>query len=219
MHEFIRTKEEGELVEEALANPIGTKRLSELAVGKKRVTLVTSDHTRAVPSKLTLPILLREIRKGESGGGDYDPHRDRTAPRAYGRGAAPESGGGTPEGGGAQDGRTAAGGRAAHGCYAREFSIFFGWASAVYALFYTSACIKCIGDHLPFFRRRNPYLIFGLCTRRSGVPLKKDSTFTVVSMLLLGVSVFLTDNLSIQLITKTGHFSSRHQPDASSVFR
>ena len=64
MHEFTRTKEEGELVEEALANPIGTKRLSELAVGKKRVTLVTSDHTRAVPSKLTLPILLREIRKG-----------------------------------------------------------------------------------------------------------------------------------------------------------
>lgn len=38
------------------------------------------------------------------------------------------------------------------------------------------------------------------------VPLKKDSTFTVVSMLLLGVSVFLTDNLSIQLITKTGLF-------------
>ena len=64
MHEFTRTKGEGELVEEALANPIGTKRLSELAVGKKRVTLVTSDHTRAVPSKLTLPILLREIRKG-----------------------------------------------------------------------------------------------------------------------------------------------------------
>ena len=64
MHEFTRTKGEGELVEEALANPIGTKRLSELAVGKKRVTLVTSDHTRSVPSKLTLPILLREIRKG-----------------------------------------------------------------------------------------------------------------------------------------------------------
>ena len=67
MHEFTRTKGEGELVEEALANPIGTKRLSELAVGKKRVTLVTSDHTRAVPSKLTLPILLREIRKGNPG--------------------------------------------------------------------------------------------------------------------------------------------------------
>ena len=57
-------KSEAELVEEALANPIGTPRLRELARGKKKVTLVTSDHTRAVPSKLTLPILLREIREG-----------------------------------------------------------------------------------------------------------------------------------------------------------
>ena len=57
-------KSETELVEEALANPIGTPRLRELAKGKQKVTLVTSDHTRAVPSKLTLPILLREIREG-----------------------------------------------------------------------------------------------------------------------------------------------------------
>lgn len=35
-----------------------------LAVGKNKVVLVTSDHTRAVPSKITLPILLKEIRKG-----------------------------------------------------------------------------------------------------------------------------------------------------------
>lgn len=55
---------EAELVEEALANPIGSPRLRELAKGKKSVVLVTSDHTRAVPSKLTLPILLREIREG-----------------------------------------------------------------------------------------------------------------------------------------------------------
>lgn len=62
--EYVATKSEAELVEEALANPIGTPRLSELAKGKKKVTLVTSDHTRAVPSKLTLPILLKEIRSG-----------------------------------------------------------------------------------------------------------------------------------------------------------
>lgn len=55
---------EAALVEQALANPIGTPPLRELAKGKKKVTLVTSDHTRAVPSKLTLPILLREIRAG-----------------------------------------------------------------------------------------------------------------------------------------------------------
>lgn len=64
MHEFKPEKGERELVEEALAHPIVTRTLRKLAEGKKKVTLVTSDHTRAVPSKLTLPILLREIRAG-----------------------------------------------------------------------------------------------------------------------------------------------------------
>jgi len=62
--EYDPGKSEQALVEEALRNPIGTKKLSELAVGKKKVVIVTSDHTRAVPSKLTLPILLKEIRSG-----------------------------------------------------------------------------------------------------------------------------------------------------------
>lgn len=57
-------KSEADLVREALAHPIGTPRLRELAQGKQKVVLVTSDHTRAVPSKLTLPILLEEIRAG-----------------------------------------------------------------------------------------------------------------------------------------------------------
>lgn len=64
MHEYDPGKTETELVQEALENPIGTKKLRELAVGKKKITLVTSDHTRAVPSKLTLPILLKELRTG-----------------------------------------------------------------------------------------------------------------------------------------------------------
>ena len=55
---------EEELVQEALTNPIGSKKLSELAVGKKKVVIVTSDHTRAVPSKITLPLELKEIRMG-----------------------------------------------------------------------------------------------------------------------------------------------------------
>ncbi len=57
-------KTEQQLVLDALRNPIGSPPLSELARGKQRVTLVTSDHTRAVPSRLTLPILLSEIRRG-----------------------------------------------------------------------------------------------------------------------------------------------------------
>lgn len=62
--EYDAGKSEAALVEAALEHPIGTPRLRELAKGKHKVVLVTSDHTRAVPSKLTLPILLREIRAG-----------------------------------------------------------------------------------------------------------------------------------------------------------
>lgn len=62
--EFDPQKGEEELIREALANPIGSRKLYELAQGKEKVVIVTSDHTRAVPSKITLPILLAEIRKG-----------------------------------------------------------------------------------------------------------------------------------------------------------
>lgn len=62
--EYKTEKSEEELVRDALCSPIGTDKLSELSKGKDKVVIVTSDHTRAVPSKLTLPILLSEIRKG-----------------------------------------------------------------------------------------------------------------------------------------------------------
>lgn len=62
--EFKVDKSEEEIIKDALSNPIGQVPLCELAKGKKTVTIVTSDHTRAVPSKITLPILLAEIRKG-----------------------------------------------------------------------------------------------------------------------------------------------------------
>ncbi len=55
---------EDEYIRQALANPIGTPRLRELAKGKQKILLVTSDHTRAVPSRITLPLLLAEIRSG-----------------------------------------------------------------------------------------------------------------------------------------------------------
>ncbi len=59
-----REKSQEELVQEALENPIGSARVSELAKGKKKIVVITSDHTRPVPSKVTLPIYLKEIRKG-----------------------------------------------------------------------------------------------------------------------------------------------------------
>ena len=57
-------KNERELILEALRNPIDSPPLRELAVGKKKILLITSDHTRAMPSKLTLPLLFEEIRIG-----------------------------------------------------------------------------------------------------------------------------------------------------------
>ncbi|MBU3160398.1 nickel-dependent lactate racemase [Clostridium frigoris] len=51
-----------DIVNKALDNPIGSPKLEELVKGKKNLVLITSDHTRPVPSKVTLPILLRRIR-------------------------------------------------------------------------------------------------------------------------------------------------------------
>ena len=52
------------LVKEAMANPYGSERLSELARGKKKIVLIASDHTRPVPSKVIVPPMLAEIREG-----------------------------------------------------------------------------------------------------------------------------------------------------------
>ncbi|MDR3153679.1 MAG: nickel-dependent lactate racemase [Deltaproteobacteria bacterium] len=48
----------------ALAAPVGSPPLRELARGKRNVVVLTSDHTRPVPSSLTLPAMLAEIREG-----------------------------------------------------------------------------------------------------------------------------------------------------------
>lgn len=61
---YVPSSSPEELVKEALASPVGTPPLSQLASGKRKVVIVTSDHTRAVPSRLTLPLILGEIRKG-----------------------------------------------------------------------------------------------------------------------------------------------------------
>jgi nickel-dependent lactate racemase len=55
---------EAALVRDALARPIGSPTLRELAAGKRRVTIIISDHTRPVPSTLLLPPMLAEIRAG-----------------------------------------------------------------------------------------------------------------------------------------------------------
>jgi nickel-dependent lactate racemase len=53
---------ETERVLDALRNPTGTARLSMITKKYNRILIITSDHTRPVPSKLTLPLILSEIR-------------------------------------------------------------------------------------------------------------------------------------------------------------
>lgn len=64
LHHYQAPLSEQELVNQALANPIGTPRLSVMAKNKKNVVIICSDHTRPVPSKLIIPPMLAEIRAG-----------------------------------------------------------------------------------------------------------------------------------------------------------
>lgn len=54
-----------ELVEASLDNTIGSPKLEELVKGKKNIVIISSDHTRPVPSKIITPILLRRIRSAQ----------------------------------------------------------------------------------------------------------------------------------------------------------
>lgn len=59
--EFKAEGTQEQLVENALDNPYSSPTLEELCQGKRDIVIISSDHTRPVPSKLTMPILLRRI--------------------------------------------------------------------------------------------------------------------------------------------------------------
>ncbi len=63
-HNFKPDSTQEELVQSALDNPVNSQTLRELMKDKENVVIISSDHTRPVPSKVTMPILLQEIRKG-----------------------------------------------------------------------------------------------------------------------------------------------------------
>jgi nickel-dependent lactate racemase len=54
-------------VAQALDQPSGSPRLEDLAAGKRTATVITSDHTRPVPSRITLPPLLERLRQNNPG--------------------------------------------------------------------------------------------------------------------------------------------------------
>lgn len=60
--EFSRD-EEMKRVREALESPLESPPLSRLAREARRAVIITSDHTRPLPSRLTLPLLLEAMRR------------------------------------------------------------------------------------------------------------------------------------------------------------
>lgn len=64
LEEYQPEEDQLTIVKNAMANPIESKKLKELAVGKDKVVILISDHTRPVPSKYILPLMLAEIREG-----------------------------------------------------------------------------------------------------------------------------------------------------------
>lgn len=53
-----------EIVKDSLEHPYGEKTLSEIAAGHSECVIIISDHTRPVPSRDILPLMLSELRKG-----------------------------------------------------------------------------------------------------------------------------------------------------------
>lgn len=55
---------QSQVVKNALENSIASKNLKEMTANLGKILIITSDHTRPVPSKITLPLLLKEIETG-----------------------------------------------------------------------------------------------------------------------------------------------------------
>ena len=62
LHDYTPKAQGIPLIKAAMAAPIGSPRLGELAKGKRNIVIIASDHTRPVPSKVIIPPMLEEIR-------------------------------------------------------------------------------------------------------------------------------------------------------------
>ncbi len=88
---------------------------------------------------------------------------------------------------------------------AKHFS-FFSIGSIIYALFYTFCLYQnSSGITYPFFIGGTLFYFF-LSLKKLGITAKKDSIFYIISLMLLGISTFCTDNVYIHFMNKAGIF-------------
>lgn len=87
----------------------------------------------------------------------------------------------------------------------RHFHLF-SISSIIYALFYTFCLYKnASGITYPFFVSGTLFYFFS-SLKKLGISAKKDSAFYVISIMLLGISIFCTDNDYVILMNKFGIF-------------
>lgn len=55
--------EQGSVID-AMNDPIGAPKLCDAVKGKKKIAVITSDHTRPVPSRISMPVILKHIKEG-----------------------------------------------------------------------------------------------------------------------------------------------------------
>ncbi|MFP3153537.1 DUF4173 domain-containing protein [Lachnospiraceae bacterium ZAX-1] len=83
---------------------------------------------------------------------------------------------------------------------------FFALASAIYAVFYTLCLYENLsGVTFPFFIGGTLYYFYS-CMKKLEVPWKKDAVFHMAGIILLGISVFLTDDERIIGMNYVGIF-------------
>lgn len=83
---------------------------------------------------------------------------------------------------------------------------FMGIGSLVYAFFYTVFLYKnASGITFPFFAGGTCFFFF-LYLRKSGITAAKVSLFPVVSIILLGISTFMTDSWILIFLNRVGIF-------------
>lgn len=64
LSDFVPGEPAEEIVRAALRHPHDSPELEDLARGVETVVIITSDHTRPMPSRITMPLLLQEVRRG-----------------------------------------------------------------------------------------------------------------------------------------------------------
>lgn len=86
----------------------------------------------------------------------------------------------------------------------RENYGFFGFVSIIYAMFYTFCLYKNDSGITVPLLEIGTFYYYILVIKKLGIQLKKDTIFYMASIVLLGISICLTDDFALIMMSKLG---------------